>query len=184
MSSPQREPDHDDEHAHDEVESSLHRPVPAREHGRPELEQRCALARHVLAALHEQLGRVGREPHLDALTMRLLDDLEHRPLVEVGLREDHLVGLDLVEHLGELGALPEKPEARNGLGRDDSHELVRQAAPGRLERRAQADEALAGADEDDAAADPRRAHHLERGGLVRGAQQPDRHAPTRRRTSG
>ena len=85
MSSQSGSPIDDDEHAHDEVEPALHRPVPPGQHGRPELEERRALSRHVLAALDEELGRVGREPHLDSLAVRLLDDLEHRPLVEVGL---------------------------------------------------------------------------------------------------
>ena len=44
----------------------------------------------------------------------------------------------------------------------------------RLERAAQAHEALARADEDDPAPDPRRAHHLERRRLVRSPEQPDR----------
>ena len=79
---PHREPDHDDERAHEEVEAALDRPVPAGEHGRTQLEERRTLAGHVLAALHEELRRVGREPHLDPLAVRLLDDLEHRSLVE------------------------------------------------------------------------------------------------------
>ena len=82
MSAQTRQPDHDDERAHEEVESALHRPVPAGEHGRAKLEERRTLAGHVLAALHEELRRVGREPHLDPLAVRLLDDLEHRSLVE------------------------------------------------------------------------------------------------------
>ena len=99
---PHREADDDHEHAPDEVEATLHRPVPSGQHGRTELEERRALTGHVLAALHEQLGRVGRETHLDPLPVRLLDDLEHRSLVEVGLREDDLVGAHLVEDEREL----------------------------------------------------------------------------------
>ena len=100
--------------AHDEVEASLHRPVPARQDRRAKLEERRPLARHVLATLNEELGRVGREPHLDPLTVGLLDDLEDRSLVEVGLREDHLVRPHLIEHERELSARPEQPEPRNG----------------------------------------------------------------------
>jgi hypothetical protein len=73
---PQRKTDDEDEHASDQVEAALHDPVPAGQDRRAKLEERRALTRHVLAALHEQLGRVGREPHLDALPVRLLDDLE------------------------------------------------------------------------------------------------------------
>ena len=101
---PERQPDHDDEDAHEEVETSLHRPLPARQDRRAELEERRALARHVLAPLNEELGRVGRETHFDPLAMCLLDDLENRSLVEVGLREDHLVGPHLIEHERELCA--------------------------------------------------------------------------------
>ena len=56
-------------------------------------------------------------------------------------------GLISSSTLGELRAMPEEPEARNRLGCDDSDELVGQAASGRLERRAEPDEALAVADE-------------------------------------
>ena len=55
-------------------------------------------------ALNEELGRIGRETHFDPLAMCLLDDLENRSLVEVGLREDHLVGPHLIEHERELCA--------------------------------------------------------------------------------
>ena len=72
----------DDERAHEQVEAALDRPVTTGEHGRTQLEERRTLARHVLAALHQELGRVGREPHLDPLAVRLLDDLEHGALVE------------------------------------------------------------------------------------------------------
>ena len=158
----------------DEVESALHRPVPTGQDGRAQLEQRRALARHVLPSLHEQLGRVGCEPHLDALPVRLLDDLEHGALVEVGLGEDHLVRPNLVEDDRELRVPTQQPEAGDGVGRHDAHELVRQPAPGRFEGGSQAYEALSRADEDDPAANPRRAHHLERRRFVRSPEQPDR----------
>ena len=76
---------------------------------------------------------------------------------------------------GKLGSRPEKLEPGDGLRRDDADELVREPAAGRLEGRAQAHEALARADEHDASPDPGGAHDLERGRLVRGAKQPDRH---------
>jgi hypothetical protein len=79
--------------------------------------------------LDEELRGVGREPHLDPLAVGLFDDLEHGALVEVGLREDDLVGPYLVEDERELGPRAEQAEATYGLGRDDAHELVRQPAP-------------------------------------------------------
>ena len=97
----------------DEVERPLDGPLPAREDGRPQLEERRPLSRHVLAALHEQLGRVGREADLDSLAVRLLDDLEDGALVEVGLREDDLVGTRLVEDERELGPRAQEPEPRD-----------------------------------------------------------------------
>ena len=88
---PQRQSDEDDDPADDEVERPLHDPVRAGEDRRAQLEERDALAGHVLAPLHEQLGRPRRQPHLDAGPMRDLDDLEHGLLVEVALVQDHLV---------------------------------------------------------------------------------------------
>ena len=87
-----------------DVERALDRPVPPGEDGRAQLEERGALARDVLPALHEELGRVGCETHPDSLLVRLLDDLEDRALVERGLREDHLVGTHLLEDAVELVA--------------------------------------------------------------------------------
>ena len=130
---PYGKPDHDDERTDEKVESALDRPVPASEHGWTQLEERRTLARDVLATLHQELRRVGREPHLDPLAVRQLDDLEHRPLGKVGLREDQLVGPDLVEHERKLGPRTEELEPGNGLGRDDPDELVREPAARRLE---------------------------------------------------
>ena len=170
---PERQADHDHEDAQNEVERALDRPFPAGQHGRAELEERRALSRHVLAPLDEQLGRVGREPDLDSLAVRLLDDLEDGALVEVGLREDDLVGTRLVEDERELGPRAEEVESRDALGRDDSDELVRQPAAGAGQRAPEPREALTRADEHDAPPDPRRAHDLERRRLVRGPQEPD-----------
>ena len=128
-----RKPDHDNECTHEQVESTLDHPVPAREHGRTQLEERRTLARNVLATLHQELRRVGREPHLDPLAVRLLDDLEHRSLGKVGLRQDQLVGPDLIEHERKLRLRTEQLEPGNGLGRDDADELVREPAARRLE---------------------------------------------------
>ncbi len=125
---PDRKADHDHEDAQHEVERSLHGPLPAGEDGRPQLEERRALPGHVLAALHEQLGRVGREPDLDALLVRLLDHLEDGPLLEVGLGEDDLVGTHLLEHGCELGPRAEQPEPGHRRRSDDADELVGQPA--------------------------------------------------------
>ena len=166
----------DDEHeeAHDQVETAFHGPVPAGQHGRTQLEERSTLSRHVFPALDEELGRIGREPHLHSLAMRLLDHLEHRALVEVRLGKDYLVGLDLVEYEWKLGACAEKPEAGHGRRRDGADELVGQPAASTGERALEPDEALPRADEHDAPADARRSHELERDRLVRGTQQSDR----------
>ena len=130
---PQGEPDHDDERTHEKVEATLDRPVPAREHGRTQLEERRTLPRNVLTALHQELRRVRREPHLDPLAVRLLDDLEHRSLGKVGLGQDQLVGSDLVENERKLRARSEELEPGNGLGRNNADELVREPGARRLE---------------------------------------------------
>ena len=117
----------------------------------------------------------GGQPHLDPLPVSLLHDLEHHALVEVRLREDQLVGPDLLEHERELRARAQEPEARHGLGSNDTDELVREAATRCLEGALQAREALSGADENDASPDAHGPHHLERRRLVGGAEQPDRH---------
>ena len=127
------------ERADEEVEAALHRPVPAGQDRRAQLEERRALAGHVLAPLDEELGRVGREPHLDPRAVRLLDDLEHRPLVEVGFREDHLVRPHLIEHERELGARRRAAGSPARLvRRDDADELVGEPAARRSERAASA----------------------------------------------
>ena len=96
---------------------------------------------HVLAALDEELRRVGREPDLDALAVCLLDDLEHGALVEVRLGEDHLVGPHLLEDGRQLLARCRAAGARGTPSVDDrAHELVLEAAARRGERRAQARE--------------------------------------------
>ena len=134
---------------------------------------------HVLAALDEELGRVGREPHLDPLPVRLLDDLEDGPLVEVGLREDHLVGAHVARaRAGARRATPSSRRPGRPVLGDRADELVGEPAAGCGERRPQVEQGFALADEHDPAADPCGAHHLERDGLVRRAQQADRQART------
>ena len=129
ISSQSGSPTSEDERADDEVEAALHRPVRAGEDRRPQLEERRALARHVLAALDEELRRVGREPHLHPLPVRLLDHLEHGALVEVGLGEDQLVGPHLLEH-EPRARRASRAAAKPGTAvrRDDAHELVVDAA--------------------------------------------------------
>ena len=83
---------------------------------------------HVLAALHEELGRVRGEAHLDPLPVRLLDDLEHRVLVEGGLGEDHLVRTTSLEDRGELGESAEPGETGARCLGDGADELVRDPA--------------------------------------------------------
>ena len=179
ISSHSGQPDDEHERADDEVERPLHRPVPAGEHGRAQLEERHALTGHVLAALDEELGGLGREAHLDPLPVGLLDDLEHRALVERGLGEDHLVRPDALEDRGELGARAEPQGARDRCRRATAP-TNSYAIPPRAdgERRPEAREALSLPDEDDAPTDAGRAHDLERDRLVRGAEQADRRSPT------
>ena len=66
----------------DDVERALDRPVGAGEDRRPQLEERDRLARHVLAALDQELRRPRRDAHLHAAPVRLLDDLEQLRLAE------------------------------------------------------------------------------------------------------
>ena len=110
----------------------------------------------------------GARRHLDPLAVRLLDDLEDGALVEVGLREDDLVGTRLVEDECELGPRAQEVESRDAVGRDDPDELVRQPAASAGQRALEPREALTRADEHDPPPDPGRAHDLERRRLVGG----------------
>ena len=82
---------HDEQRRHDEVERALRRPGHARQHRRPQLEERHALAGHVLALVDEELGRRRGELHLHAVAVRELHDIEDGLLVEVRLCEHELV---------------------------------------------------------------------------------------------
>ncbi len=105
--------------------------------------------------------------------MRLLDDFEDGALVEVGLREDDLVGTRLVEDERELCPRAKEMEPRDALRRDDSDEFVRQPAASTGQRALEPREALTRADEHDAPPDPGRAHDLERRRLVCSPKEPD-----------
>ncbi len=131
------------------------------------------MAGHVLAALDEQLGRVGSQANFDPLPMRLLDHLEHGALVEVPLCEDHLVGTDVLEDARQLLPGAETAEAGNPVLGNYADELVFEPASRCGKRGSQGDEALALTDEHDAAPDACGAHHLERDGRVRRSQQAD-----------
>ena len=100
----------------------LDRPVGAGEHGRSELEQRHALARHVLAALEQQLGRLRGDPHLHAGAVRRLDDLEHRASSKSPSLQDHLVG----RHARDPASARLSPDC----GAQRADELVREPAAG------------------------------------------------------
>ena len=129
----------------------------------------------VLAPLHEQLRRVRSEPHLHALPVGALDDVQHGPLVEVRLGEDQLVGpvsLQDRRHLGDGAA--EERQPFDVVVRDGPEELVADAAPRRTELRVQVRQARAVADEHDAPVDADALHHLERERGVRRPKQPDR----------
>ncbi len=158
---PERQPDDEHEHAYHEVEGALHRPVPTGENRRTELEERRPLARDVLPALHEELGRLRREADADPLPVRLLDDLEDGALVERGLREDHLVGTHLLQDTLEVLTRSEQAQPRRRILRHGADELVREPAPRGGERAPEVGQALPLADQDHAPADPGETHELE-----------------------
>ncbi len=88
---PERDPDHEERERDDQVERALRRPLDPRQHRRPQLEQRHALAGDVLALVDEELGRGRSELDLHPVPMGELDDLEDGLLVEVRLGEHELV---------------------------------------------------------------------------------------------
>ena len=169
--------------ADDDVEGPLHRPVEPREDGRSQLEERHALAGHVLALVHEQLGRVRREPHLHALPVRLLDDVEHRALVVGGLGEQQLVRSRRLEHDRERSSSEEPSRGRSATPPCETtptNSYVDATTNGR-QLPVEAGEARPLSDEDDAAADAAHLHRLERHGPVGGTEQADRERARDRR---
>ena len=108
---PERQPNHDDQDGDDDVERALHQPVGPGERRRPQLEEGKSLAGHVLAPLDEELGGPRSDPHLDAATMRPLDELEQLLLVEPGVGDDQLV-----EGVGGKRGDHPRPE-RNGTSK-------------------------------------------------------------------
>ena len=88
---PQGRTGDDDQHADEQVERALRRPVRAGEDRRAQLEERNALPRHVLAALDQKLRGARRHPHLDAPAVRSLHDLEQPGLVDPRIGHDQLV---------------------------------------------------------------------------------------------
>ena len=138
-----------------EVEPALDDPVGADEDRRPQLEQRDALAGHVLAMpLDEELGRPRRDANLHAAAVRLLDDLDQLAVVEVGVGHDQLVDVVLGQHRRERRELPEHLQARAVRRRGDgADEVVVDPATAGAERAAEASKALSGADEDGAPPD-------------------------------
>ena len=162
---PERQPDEHDDEADAEVERLLHRPVGTGEHGRLQLEERHALAGHVLAALQQQLRRLRRDSHAHAVAVGRLDEVEHRLLVHTALTEDDLVRPHLFEPSLER-AVPS--------GRERADELVREHPPLRGQHALEQLEMLALADEQHAAPDAQQPLQLERQRLVGGAQAADR----------
>ena len=172
---PQRQPDEDDDPADDEVERALHGPVGAGQDRRAQLEERNALAGHVLAALHEQLGRPRRQPDLHSGPVRDLDDLEHGLLVEVALVQDHFVRAVPLDPARELIA-PARHERAD--------ELVGKSSFCRGQHALERGQALALPDEQHAGARPKQPLQLGREGVVRGPERPDQEHARRRRRSG
>ena len=172
---PEGQPDDQDQCAHDQVEPALDDPVRADEDRRTELEERDSLTGDVLAAaLDQELGRSRRHAHLHASPMRLLDDLDEPPVVEVGISDDQLVDVAGRENRGERREPTERRQARGVLGgRDRSHEVVVDPGPARTERAPQPCDALARSDEDRAPADACELEQVTRDDVVAPAQQAD-----------
>ena len=126
---------------------ALHGPLRAGEDRRPQLEERHALARHVLAALDQQLGRPRRDAHLHAAAVRSLDDLEQPR--RRGARSRRRSARRAACRRSELLDL--------GPGLDLADELVVDAATARAERLAKVRRALRVADEHGVAAHTGRA---------------------------
>ena len=164
-----------------DVERALDDPVRACEHRRPELEERHALARHVLAPLHEQLCGLRRQPHADATAVRRLDDRQHALLVQLLLREDQLVRALAREDLGQLVQLAEQAQARLAPVGDRSDELVVDVPAPAAERAVQRRERLSVTDENHAPAHAGDAQQLCRSRPVGGAKEPDRDGAQGRR---
>ena len=171
---PDRQAHDDDDHADGEVEGALDEPVRAGEHRRAQLEQRRSLAGYVLAALDQELRRLGRQPHFHACTVRRLDDLEHRLLVEVALGEDQLVRPRLREDRDEPVERAELPEPRRRLVADRAREVVGDAAARGDKGPVQAGDVVPSADENGAPADTEDAPQLDDDRVVGRAQQADR----------
>ena len=72
------------------------------ERGRAQLEQRHALPRDELDPLGQQLGRLRRDPHLDASAVGVGDDLEQLALAEVRVGHDQLVHALGLEDRGQV----------------------------------------------------------------------------------
>ena len=134
-------------------------------------------ARHVLALVHEQVGRVRGEADTHAAAVRPLDDVEHRALVEVGLASGSARPVAVARgspasssseepSIGRPGPPSGRPRrrARRRCRRDTPHELALQAVRGSPPRRRARP----------AGGSPSTLHQLERDRLVRRPEQADR----------
>ena len=170
---PERDPDDEEREGDDQVERALRRPLDPRQHRRPQLEQRHALARDVLALVDEQLGRGGGELDLHPVPVGELDDLEDGLLVEVRLGQHELVGPPVLEQHRQL--LERRAERRRpGRGGEGADDLDTDPPARRTELPLEIGERVPLPDEQQTATHPRAAHQLERDRVVGRPQEPDR----------
>jgi hypothetical protein len=170
---PQRQAEQQHERARDEVERALRSPVHADERRRAQLEQRRPLAGHVVHSVREELGRPRRDPHLHAVRVRLLDQLEQLAVAD-SVGRDHFVDRPLVEQARHgFEAAEERQPAAVAREAGRAHEFVVDPASLRPEPTAKVREPVAVADEQDAAPDAGDRQQVARHGLVARAEQRD-----------
>ena len=134
----------------------------AREDRRPQLEERHALARHVLATLDEQLRRARGHANLRPTPVSQIDELEQLVVRDRRFGDDQLVDLPTCQH--EIDRRPVL---------DLVDELVVDAAATRPERLAQVSATFDLADEHDPPANPERTQQHLGQRLVARAEERD-----------
>ena len=180
---PERRPEDDHDGRDDEVERAFRRPREPAQHRRAELEERHALAGHVLALVDEELGRRRGELHPDARAggragrRRAPTARRSRPPPARARRD------------ARARAAPRAARARRrgptGPARARSADDVDpDPAPRGAQLALEVGERLALADEQQAPADSDEAHQLERDGVVGRAEAADRERARRRPPSG
>src|SRR5579859_1758657 len=135
---PDRRGDCDQADAHDEVECALHCPVETGEDRRPQFEERHTLTRDVLRTLCQELGGRRCDAHLDAIVVRLVDEVQQLFLTKPDAAEDQLVGVLLAEDLFQVAEAAQDLHAGHfSAGGERAEELVVDAPPAETERLAE-----------------------------------------------